>query len=178
MKFILFFLLLSISSCHISGNFKGLYSYYNDAFHKNPNIFVHHKNTACPSLNDDKVHIINGVLLKNCLKQKPKTLVYIWAPRCQSKICLPLETIQEYCDANNLELFVTAEYYDLELMEKNYRIKNPIFGIDTDFYHTNLTSKYLGEFLKDLNVLSIKQGNRYYYFEYGEYIDSQQSIPL
>ena len=69
-----------------------------------------------------------------------------------SKVCIPLNVIQEICNKKNIQLYIVAEYYDLELMNKEYNISSPILGIDTDYYKTNLTSKYVKNFIKDINA--------------------------
>ncbi|MVO09157.1 hypothetical protein GOQ30_08280 [Flavobacterium sp. TP390] len=76
---------------------------------------------------------------------------------------------------NNLDLYIVAEYYDVELMDNDYNLNNPIFGIDTEFYKTNLTDKYLKKFIVDLTD-QYSFYDRFYLFENGEYKSMFKSI--
>ena len=169
-----------IISCSIKGSFKGLYSYYNKTNSANPNLFFKPINTdsLCYYTNENlksKIVIVKGTDLKKCLTKKGNVLLYIWSPKCKSKICFPLEIVENYCTSNNIDLYIVAEYYDLEEMQISRKIKRPIFGIDTKYYKTNLTKKYLSKFLLDMDV-NIKTNNRYFYFKNGVFLKSYESI--
>ncbi len=170
---------LILSSCRIKGNFQGLYSYYEKSKKNNPNLFVipEPTNSIC-TLNRDnvgKIYLTNGKALKNCLENKKNVIVYIWGPKCKSKICYPLETLQQISVENEIELYIVAEYYDNELMEAEYNLKNPILGIDTKYYNSNLTSKYLSEFISDLTNNDYIE-NKFYVFKDGLFQNSYESI--
>lgn len=85
------------------------------------------------------------------MKTIPKALVYIWKPHCPNEACISPVYLQSKCDERDIEAFVVAEFYDCELMQLNSVLDKPIFGIDQDFYNTNLTSKYLTKFWSDLS---------------------------
>lgn len=171
---ILFVISQFITSCSIRGNFKGLYSYYKSEKKLSPNLFK--KNGQICQLNyDQNVYITNGILLKKCLMNDDKSLVYIWGPRCQSKVCIPLDTIQEICNKKGIKLYVVAEYYDSELMSEKYELKTPIFGIDTEYYKTNLTKKYTQKFIEDIKAPK-EVYDRYLYFEKGNFVRSYNDI--
>ncbi|GGW75501.1 hypothetical protein DFQ11_1254 [Winogradskyella epiphytica] len=182
-KYIITIILLNMlflnTSCGIKGGFQGLYSYYNKSKKINPNLFIipDPLKTICELTKSDtaKVYLINGKDLKKCLDKKQDVIVYIWGPKCKSKICYPLDILQEMCNENNIELYIVAEYYDVKLMEINYNIENPIFGINTKYYDSNLTSKYLTEFIKDL-TLQDNIENRFFHFKQGNFINSFESI--
>ena len=171
--------LLLTFSCRINGNFKGLYSYYNKSKKSNPDLFVipDKAKSICnlTKPNIPKVYIINGMNLKKCFQNKKDIILYIWGPNCKSKICYPLEILQRECDENDIELYIVAEYYDAELMEIIYNIQNPIFGIDIEYYNSNLTSKYLTEFIQDLTGTN-DISNKFYYFKNGAFQNSFESI--
>lgn len=76
--------------------------------------------------------------------------MYIWTPKCSSDRCIPLSTLQAYADKRHWELFIVAEYYDMPTMSKLYDIERPVFGIDCEYYKTNLTEKYVARFMKDV----------------------------
>lgn len=168
-----------ISSCAIKGSLKGLYSYYDKTKSENPNLFLKdvNPNSLCYYSNENvnsKVFVTNGLKLKKCISQNSNTLIYIWSPQCKAPSCLPLDVVQNFCDTRNIDLFIVAQYYDSEQMTVSYTIKRPIFGIDTEYYKTNLTKKYLSLFLKDLNANATDE--RYLYFKNGVFLKSFNSL--
>lgn len=173
------FVFLLISSCSIKGNFKGLYSYYNSTKSERPEMLISvDKSTSVCEIkqtNIPKIYIINGTQLKQCLL-KEKALIYIWGPKCSSKICVPLEILQRDCNTKGIDLYIVAEYYDTEQMELKYDIKRPIFGIDIEYYKTSLTSKYLSKFIYDITATVDESNNRFFYFEDGVFIKTYNSI--
>ncbi|MEZ4854050.1 MULTISPECIES: hypothetical protein [Flavobacterium] len=178
---LLLFSFILLTSC-VQGSFKGLYSYYDRSIKEKPEIFINTKNLDTIngkfSKLENYVFIINGNDLKKCLKENDKSFIYIWGAKCSSKICYPLELIDNHCKKNNVSLFIVAEYYDSENMSYDYELDKNILAIDTKHYNTNLTSKYLNLFLKDidnnLNYDNIPE--RYLYFEKDKYIKSYESI--
>jgi len=170
-----------LTSC-VQGSFKGLYSYYERSIKEKPEIFINTKNLDTIngkfSKLDNYVFIINGNDLKKCLKENDKSFIYIWGAKCSSKICYPLELINNHCKKNNVSLFIVAEYYDSENMSYDYELDKNILAIDTKYYNTNLTSKYLNLFLKDIdnNLDYDTIPERYLYFEKDKYIKSYESI--
>ncbi|EKB57049.1 hypothetical protein [Bergeyella zoohelcum] len=160
-------LFIILQSCAIKGNFKGLYSYFNTTYKAKPELFSKEK-WNCHEKNDNKVRIIRGKDIVKCLSQYSRSLVYIWSPNCTSDICYPLDEIQKYCNRQGIELFIVAEYYDAEKMTQQYTVKNPILAIDTEYYKTNITKRYVALFLKDIDFLSPLQ-NRYLLFEKGNF---------
>jgi hypothetical protein len=164
----------------MTGSFRGLNSYYKKSFKENPSIYsklesfqsiceVNKKNAKT------NVIIINGKHLNDCIKTTNKALIYRWGSKCKSTICYPPEIVQSVCNSENIQLFVVAEYYDNEAMMIDYAIDKPIFGIDTKYYKSYLTDKYLARFLNDLNVAK-ETTNRYLYFENGEFKESYNSV--
>lgn len=180
--FFLFLGFFLLSSCKISGNFKGLTSYYEQTMNEKPELFLH--TTSVDSLNKNVSNIVNcifitnGITLKKALFEKEKSVVYIWQPRCNSDICYPLEIIQNFCNENGYSLYIVAEYYDIRSMDVNYNLERNIIGIDTKYYRTNFTSKYLKLFFED--VLSSKEynslTNKYLVFENHKFIKDYYSV--
>jgi len=130
---------------------QGLYSYYDKVQGQKPNLIIKSEKVICliKQIDKPKIYVVNGKEIKNCIENTKKdALVYIWGPKCKSKICYPLNIIQSECDENNIELYIVAEYYDSELMDIHYNIKNPIYGIDIDYYKKKLSSKYLSKFTR------------------------------
>jgi hypothetical protein len=80
-----------------------------------------------------------------------------------------------YSTNRDIELFVVAEYYDTQKMDMLYKISKPLVGIDTEYYGTNLTSKYLNKFIADLiegELTPSEQPHSFLFFERGEFISS------
>lgn len=180
-KLLLILLSVFFSSCAIKGNFKGLYSYFNETQKEMPNLFIKLDSSDTllfnTSIEKNKIYIINGIHLKKCLAKKNKSIVYFWDLNCKSKICYPLELIQAHCKKNNLSLFVVAEYYDAKIMSNEFEIDNNILAVNTKYYKSSLVNKYLTRFLIDIDSkLKYKNLNRYLYFEGDEFINDYRSI--
>lgn len=175
----LLLVLITFFSCSINISFQGLTSYYNKTKSESPNLLIKLKDSAtlCDTEYTDSIKIIvtDGRRLRNCIKQYDNLIIYFWSPRCKSKSCLSLESIQNYCYENGIELFIVAEYYDSNYMRINYNLKRPILGIDTKYYRTNLTSKYLKLFIYDLTSTKDIYED-YLYFNNGKYIKSSSAF--
>ena len=173
--------LLLCCSCgiKINGSLRGLYSYYNQTKAESPELLVRPgKSISICSLKPgtvSTVYIINADRLRECLKQHDKAVVYIWNINCGSEFCYPLNIMQQACDANGIELYVVARYYDSKPMKEFNATERPIFGIDTRYYSSNLTSKYMARFQYDLTA-SKDYLEHILYFENGKFVDAYKSI--
>ncbi len=171
---VIFFILCLFFGCTIKGSFQGLYSYYNKTRTSQPGLFA--SDSAICELENQvapKVYIIKGIDLAKCLKEQEKAFVYIWAPKCKSKYCYPINFIQQKADSSGAELFIVAEYFDSELMNIRYNIERPIFGPDIEYYKSNKTAKYLPELLADIGVPKMNISNgRILLFENGSFVSS------
>lgn len=149
-------LFISFSSCKISGSFRGLYSYYNREIDKKPELYVHPDEGVnhCSETEEikDKVIVLNGLQLKECIQENEKSMVYYWQPSCQSEICIPIYAVDQYCQENGIALYVFSEYYHNKKMANESYSNYPIIGIDTKYYKTNLTNKYIPKFFADLGI--------------------------
>ncbi|MBV6443444.1 MAG: hypothetical protein EPGJADBJ_05192 [Saprospiraceae bacterium] len=171
--------IITLSTCSINGSFQGLYSYYDKTVKISPTLIKKPQGSVCALLQSDSaiIYSINGKELKPCIEQFEKSIVYIWRPKCHSSICISPINMQEYCNKNRIELFIIAEYYDYSNMILNPPIKRPIFGIDCDYYSTNLTKKYISKFLIDLTGEEITEESNYFYlFGNGCLIDKSKSL--
>lgn len=179
---LILFLILFCFSCSINGNFKGLYSYYKSTYMKNPTLFYHPKKNNEIVWQKEKIYVINANYLKEKFQKsmKSKKMVFIWTPRCTSKYCYSLSYLQNFCNVENIDLYVVAEYYDNEYMTVNYSIDKPIFAIDTDYYKTNLTNSYLNKFLSELDIKKTTKynENRIYYFKNNDFIANINDINI
>ncbi len=172
-------LLFLLTSCSIKGTMQGLFSYYNKYNAETPGLFCKLDTTisVCDiaRTNLPKVYITNGVSLKKCIQQDRDAVFYIWGLKCSSKYCYSPEFIQDKFKMKQVDVFIKAEYYDSDLMNFNYNTQHPIFGIDTKYYRSDLTSKYLSRFIFDLT--SRKQiYQRIIYFRKGVYYNSYDDI--
>ena len=167
------------TACSINGSFQGLYSYYSKTRSEDPQLLIvpDASISLCQINKSDtpRIIIINGGRLKECIKTNTKAVVYLWAPKCRSKFCYPLDFLQQKCDTKGVALYVVAEYYDTQLMQVNYKISKPISGIDVEYYKSDKTSKYVSKFIYDLTSGSDLPG-RLIYFEDGVFKKSFESI--
>ncbi len=83
--------------------------------------------------------------------------------------------IQEQCNNKNIDLYVVAEYYDCNKMDKAYDLNNNIYAIDVKYYKSNFTSKYVSRFKFDL-TLQKNIEHRFLMFEKGVFIKSYESF--
>ena len=178
-NFLAVIVLLFFTQCSIQGSFQGLYSYYSKTKSKNSQLlFKPTISTPICEINKSdtpRVYVINGINLKECIKTTEKAIVYLWAPKCKGKFCYSLNSMQQKCDTKKVALFIVAEYYDSELMQVNYNVSKPIFGIDVEYYQSNKTSKYLSKFIYDLTSKWDLVG-RLIYFEDGLFKKSFEPI--
>lgn len=175
---ILNLLLLLLSSCQlikIKGptDLRGFYSYYNKTKEDYPNLLVKTDSIIDICVLEysvkPKVYIINALQLKECLNSCNDAIVYIWDPHCPSDQCVAPNLLQAYCDENNAQLFVVAKYYDGEELVQYYDIEKPIFGIDTEYYKSDLIKKYTTLFENDLGAYD-NESSRMLLFEKGKYL--------
>ena len=173
------FFMVLVGACSIKGSMQGLVSYQKKTKKENPQLLHHPKadENICSYTNNDvhKVLITNGKVVKSCMSDQDRSIVYNWGVKCKSEICYPLQAVQAACAEKNMPVYIVAEYYDGPMMSKAYTLERPILGIDVKYYKTNFTSKYTSKFYKDLGVgdANIK---RFCYFERGIFIKSYNSI--
>ena len=178
-KSILFICIIAfiLTSC-FKGSIQGLSSGYEN---KKDLIEVEFVDNLSPNSNNEILYAMNGKTLKNELMNYNNSLIYIWSPNCHSDVCVPPKSVQEYCNQNNIELFVILEYYDEKVNDFIGTTKNPILIADHFYYQTNLVNKYNKLFLED--VLGFKPEskdpviwNRYLFLEKGKFIQSKEHI--
>jgi hypothetical protein len=184
MKIKIYYLVLSIIllflSCKINVN--GVKSNYTKSKSEKETFFLLEQEygSICEISDTNKekhVYIANGKNLNECLKKKENVIVYIWEPHCKSKVCYPLNYIELKCDENKAELYVIAEYYNTKLMLAENDLKSLIIGVDTKYYGTNITSKYLSKFIYDLTGEN-KTNGRYLKFQKGKFVNSFKDLNL
>ena len=70
------------------------------------------------------------------------------------------------------------ESYDCEQIAIFFDKKQPVIGIDTRYYKTNFTDRYLKKFMFDLTGIKDMgmAGGRYFFFEKGKYVSEQLTL--
>lgn len=162
MKYYIPLLSLLLTSCiSINGDFKGLYSYYNQTKKDYPQLLVKPPAgtslCAIPKTEIPKVIVVNGKDIKACMQSYENAVLYIMAPKCHGIYCYSPTVLQRKCNERGIELFIVSEYYDGETMTRDYTLNRQIFGIDIDYYHASLVDAYIPKFIED--ITDIKERN-------------------
>jgi hypothetical protein len=162
-------LAISITSCnlvYINVNLRGLTSDFKKMNRECGSLFVK-LDTLQTENRADKIIISNGRELLHKIELNNRTLVYLWSPYCKSKFCLDLNILQQLCNSKQIELIVVAEYYDCHKMTQPYSLIHNIYAINTKYYKTNITNRYVKNFLKDIGVPKqvLDENGRYFLFE-------------
>jgi len=177
--YVVVYLLLLVNSCSINGSFQGLYGYQDSVAKKNPELIKRPTVDICDITNPKTptIYSVTGNDVRNCINNMERSLLYIWRPKCSSKICIPLESIQNICNIHGIELFIVAEYYDYGTMNIRYSIDRPAFGIDCQYYKSNLTKTYLSKFLYEVLGSNETLSNDYFFlFNYENLMAKGESI--
>lgn len=180
LKLPLFFIPFLLVGCSIQGSFGGLVGYYHKTQKANSNLLS--RLDTCERIcelvfkNPLKVYVITGTDLRKCLAGLENAVVYIWNPNCTAKVCYSIELIQQKCKRANIDVFFISNYYDVQKMNLAYALERPIFGIDTQYYRSNLTKKYLSKFLSDLSGQKDVVSSKYYHFKYGNLVGAGMDV--
>ncbi|PZF72463.1 hypothetical protein DN068_14040 [Taibaiella soli] len=159
-----------------------MYSYYQKTKEKKPGLLQHPETgvdiCSLPYPKDSPVvYVIKGTDLKKCIQKSKQTVLYLWSPKCQSPVCYSPNIVANKCSNIGADLFIVAEYYDSDLMSLKYSLKKPVYGIDTRYYGTDLTDKYVAKFLRDLDSTLVRsESHRYFYFVDGKFKASYRSL--
>ena len=181
----IFCLYLTINSCGliaINGSFNGMYSYYKKTKNEKPNLFVNYNDTTLKynskQNNDSTIVLITGIELNKLLKTVNNAVVYMWSPNCKSRFCPSLDILKRKCNEKQIELFVVAETFDINMLEQKHKTVKTLYGINTQYYKTNFTAWYRPKFIKDLQEAKEKENtfNRLFYFKNGQFIKSVLEI--
>jgi len=102
------------------------------------------------NLKNNLIYEITGDQLKRELKKQNKSLVYIFANNCSSDNCLPLKTVEEYAEKNNLTLFlIMSSFYKMET-SLSQNIESTLFAIKATHYGNINNNKYIQSFKEDI----------------------------
>lgn len=114
------------------------------------------------NLNKEFIYKINGQQLKEELKNRSKSIVYIFANGCTSDYCKPISVYEDFALRNGYSLFlIMAGYTNLNETLKQ-PISNLLFVIDNDYYNERLNYKYYRYFKNDLLNKPLQEKQREY----------------
>ena len=180
MKNLFFSLIIafSASSCTIYGltdDYKKLYPEEQNKIVKLEN-FNH--------VNSSNIYKINGLQLKEELKNHPKSIVYTFKNGCSSVYCLPMSTYEKYAKDNGYKLFlVMSGYGNLQetTKQRSEVFTETLYAIDSDYYETRFNSTFHKYFTNDLRELNRKAKPEWegslYFFEKDKLLKVTRELP-
>ncbi len=145
------FFILFLSSCFLT-NTPGFYSGYDrlSDSEKKTIFFTDKDSGICNLDNNDKIYAITGKQLRTCLSKNDTSVVYFWGPNCSSKVCILISACQNYCTLKNYNLYVVADYYDMDKM-RNQNVSNfPMLVANQKYYKKEYANGINRRFKKDL----------------------------
>ena len=180
---VLCFLALFVSGCKMKVNIikvkiRGVTSYYKNSKKECGESFCNEGSALGSTSDSCIIKLANGKEVKAYLEGLGKSVVYIWAPYCHGKLCLPINLIRQKCESENLKLVVVMEDYDCRLVALSFDKNHPVIGIDTRYYKTDFTDGYRRKFLFDLTGIKgiDMSAGRFFFFENGKYISEQETL--
>ncbi|MHC1774169.1 MAG: hypothetical protein AB9834_02030 [Lentimicrobium sp.] len=130
----------------------------------------------------DSIYKLNGMQLREELKNHPKSIVYLFSNGCSSEFCRPLPVYEDFAVKNGYQLFLVMNGYT----DLNATIKQPVSGtlfvIDNDYYNEKLNNKYTRYFENDLtkkplNEKAGKYSGNLYFFEGDTLVQILRELP-
>jgi hypothetical protein len=172
---------LLLSSCVITRS-PGFYSGYDRLPPKEQaKIRFVSANQPIPEGNDQIIYAVNARSLLHTLSSRDTTLVYIWGPHCHSAYCASLQSVQDLCHRKGYQFQAVAEYYaDMQQINGQPRLQNPLVAINQRSYKTDYCDKYTALFESEL-----RQGQplpdsvrhaRYYIFKGSTFVRAQNAL--
>ena len=140
----LLFVFTSIFSCSIAG----ITNDYGKLSDKEKEFIIPFRDFK--SVKNNRVYSINGVQLKNELKENDKSLVVFFANGCKAKSCVPLNNYVYYANKNNLKLYLIMGGYENLYETLVQKVDAPLFSIDNEYYNSTFRGRYIAKFTMDL----------------------------
>ena len=131
-----------------------------------------------PDQNDGRIMAVTAKQLSALLTRTENALLYLWSPHCSSSVCIPLSTIQDYCDKSNLQLYVLTEYYTDAFMQNDF-LTHPMLSVDELHYKTSYCNSYMKRFLSELIPDNQKESvshHRFLLFSKGSFVKSYEKM--
>ncbi len=172
---------LLLSSCIIT-NTPGFYTGYNRLSDndKNKIIFVDKDSSICTFVNINKIYAITGKQLRSCLMKNDTSIVYFWGPNCSSKSCISITACQSYCTSKNYNLYVVADYYDIQKMQNQNVSNYPMLIANQQYYNkkylNSLNKRFKNDLLNSVNLNKEDQYNRFLFFKGDKLLKSKLNI--
>ncbi len=128
-------------------------------------------------LENNKVYELTGPKLLFELQKHEKSIVYIFANKCNSDYCISLKSIEDYANKNSLKLFLVMNSYNNLNISIEQNVKTPLFAIDDDYYKTEKRRQYVALFQKDLGYEFSKENwGNYYFFEKDKLVEVKRTV--
>lgn len=138
-------------------------------------------NQPIPATNDQFIYAVNAQSLLQALNARDTTLVYIWAPHCHGTQCASLQSVQDLCHRKGYQFRAVAEYYaDMQQINGQPRLQNPLVAINQRIYKTDYCNKYTALFKTELRrgqpLPDSVQYARYYVFKGSTFVRAQNAL--
>jgi len=170
------------SSCIITRT-PGFYSGYKrlSVEQRNRVKIVNDKDTLTV-LNDSLTYAITARHLKGILKSTQKSIVYFWAPKCHSSVCISLSAFLNFCRENNYSPIIVSVYFDYEQIAIQGIKNSSVLAINHWHYGTDYCDAYERKFKKSLfkefnSEFDSKAFSKYIYYD-GKTISTTKPLNL
>lgn len=147
------FVFLIVTSCSILTKTPGFYIGYEELSEteKNNVLLTISDENVCDIINAEIIVAIKGDQLLKCISvNEGKTIVYFWSPNCVSDVCIPLTSCQDYCHENGFDLYIVADYYDIDKIDAQNTVDHPIFIANHILYKKKYAQGLKKRFQSDL----------------------------
>lgn len=156
------FLFVGLSGC---GSIKGFYSGYKQLDTDQKAIVVLLDNEASIPNDKNKIYAVTAQTFIRSIADLDSVIVYRWSAHCSSESCIPVFSAEQYCQKNNYNLFVLADYYDDLLFKQLGKTSNPLLAVNHKYYGTDRVTAYGNRFEKELDQQKIlNKSNNYFRF--------------
>lgn len=133
------------------------------------------KTSSFSDIEKEFVYEITGKDLRQELKKHNKSLVYIYTGFCNSALCLPLTTYENYAEKYDYDLFLIMDgYAHLKYIDTTIQS----FSINTDYYDVKNRSKYVNSFKNELlQTKENKFTERVFFFQNDSLTSKNDNLP-
>lgn len=148
--FFTFIISLAISSCISIDGFNMGYKKLNDQEKKDIK-FIPLDSAIDSYANSKKILSINGKQLKEHIRNNDTSIVYLWGPNCHSSSCIMLFAFENFCSERNYNLYILAEYYDIDQIKaQSSNLEFPVLIANHKYYNHRYANKVRKLFVDDL----------------------------
>jgi hypothetical protein len=124
------------------------------------------------------IYAIQSEQLRDFIAKYDSCVIYFWSAHCSGTSCVSPAMCQKYCDKNNYQLIIIAEYYAVpEMYNIMPLLTMPLFTINTNYYQTNYCNLYIKRFKRELlKNKTCNKFDRYLIFTKGEFSRSVNQL--